>query len=72
MDRQAVIRVGLVTSDDISCSKRDLKRRSTLGKDDKDTQIQIFMEQRQTLHCCWEKPLEQFQEVSSHGLIMYM
>lgn len=37
MDGWELIRVGLFVSDAVSCSKRDLKRKSTFKRDDKDT-----------------------------------
>lgn len=63
-----LIGVGFVKSDDVQRSKRDLQRRSTFRRDDKDIQIQAFLGHWQTLLRCWEKPPEHFQEVGRHSV----
>lgn len=56
MDGWELIREGLFVSDAVSCSKRDLKRKSTFKRDNKDSQGPVCIGQWQTLLCCWEKP----------------
>lgn len=68
MDGLVLIRVGFAKSDDVACSKRDLQRRSTFRRDDKDIQIHAFLGHSQTLLRCWEKPPEHFQEVGMHSV----